>query len=138
MGQVIDTSVLVTMERRGLGLADLLVAFPVRGEEVVLSPFTVSEMLVGVQRTPLGPHRQRMEAFLEALLETIPLLPFGLREARSFGLLWAHLTTTGARIGILDALIAATALAQSYGVITDNLEHFQRVPGLSVAAPRWP
>lgn len=137
MGQVIDTSVFVTMERRELGLASLLAASPVPGEEVFLSSFTVSELLAGFHTAPLGSRRQQMEAFLEAILETIPILPFGLREARAYGLLWAQLLASGQKIKVFDALIAATALSNGHGIITEDLSRFQRVPGLAVVSPRW-
>ncbi len=137
MARLIDTSVLVTMQRRGLRLSHLVAALPDPAEEIALPAFTVSELLVGIHRAPVGPNKQRMEAFLEALLEVIPVLPFGLREARAHGLLWAQLLSQGQVIGAIDALIAATALAQGYGVLTENTEHFRRIPGLAVAAPRW-
>ena len=41
--------------------------------------------------------------------------------------------TTGAH----DLLIAATALAHGYGVMTDNIRDFERVPGLEVRQPDW-
>jgi tRNA(fMet)-specific endonuclease VapC len=137
LAQVIDTSVLVTMQRRNLRLSHLVAALPNPAEEIALPPFTVSELLVGIHRGPTGQNKQRMEAFLEALLDAIPVLPFGLREARAYGLLWTQLLSLDQVIGAIDALIGATALAQGYGVLTENVEHFQRIPGLVVAAPRW-
>jgi tRNA(fMet)-specific endonuclease VapC len=137
LAQVIDTSVLVTMQRRNLRLSHLAAALPNPAEEIALPPFTVSELLAGIHRAPTGQNKQRMEAFLEALLDAIPVLPFGLREARAYGLLWAQLLSLGQVIGAIDALIGATALAQGYGVLTENVEHFQRIPGLVVAAPQW-
>lgn len=138
MAQLIDTSVLVTMQRRRLRLSHLAAALPDPSEDVALAPFTVSELLVGVHRAPVGPNKQRMEAFLEAILEAVPVLPFGLRETRAYGLLWAQLLAQGQLIGAIDALIGATALAHGYGVLTENLEHFRRIPGLAAAAPQWP
>jgi tRNA(fMet)-specific endonuclease VapC len=44
----------------------------------------------------------------------------------------ARLTRTGQPIGQSDLMIAATAVAHNYGVVTHNVRHFERVPGLSV------
>lgn len=41
-------------------------------------------------------------------------------------------------IGLDDLLIAATALANSYDVLTDNVREFRRVPDLAVRRPTWP
>lgn len=38
----------------------------------------------------------------------------------------------GIRIALSDLLIASTALDLGYSVATDNLRHFQLVPGLQV------
>ncbi len=102
-----------------------------------MAAVTVSELLFGLHRADTAARRLRRENFLEALLETIPVLPFDLRAARVYGRIWSELAATGQMIGPHDAQIAATCLAHGYGVLTENLAHFQRVPGLDVASPRW-
>jgi tRNA(fMet)-specific endonuclease VapC len=42
----------------------------------------------------------------------------------------ARLNGLGTRIGDLDSLIAAQALARRLTLVTNNLREFQRVPGL--------
>ncbi len=41
-------------------------------------------------------------------------------------------------IALHDLIIAATALANGYGVLTENVRDFIRVPGLEVRQPTWP
>ncbi len=103
-----------------------------------MAAVTVSELLFGLHRADTAARRVRRENFLEALLETIPVLAFDLRVARIHGRIWAELAATGQMIGPHDAQIAATGLAYGHGVLTDNPKHFERVPGLEVTAPRWP
>ena len=67
---------------------------------------------------------------LEALLEAIPILPFGLPEARRHAELWADLRRNGTVIGAHDLLIGATALAQGYALATLNRREFAQVRGL--------
>jgi tRNA(fMet)-specific endonuclease VapC len=40
-------------------------------------------------------------------------------------------------IGLHDIEVAATALTHGYGVLTDNVRDFERVPGLIVRQPVW-
>jgi tRNA(fMet)-specific endonuclease VapC len=47
------------------------------------------------------------------------------------------LRSSGLTIGPYDAIIAATALANGYDVLTDNIREFSRVPGLVVRQPNW-
>jgi predicted nucleic acid-binding protein len=137
MATLIDSSVLIGLERRGLGL----VALPqimAEGEELALAAVTVSELLLGVYRADAPARRLRRESFLDALLETIPVLAFDLRVARTYGRVWSELLAQGRPIGVHDAQIAATALTHGFSVLTDNVRDFQKVPGLSTTAPRWP
>ncbi len=137
MARIVDSTVLVNLERRGLGLDALPKIMP-EGEEVALAAVTVAELVTGICRVTSAPRRLRMDAFLDALLETIPVLPFDLRDARTCGRLLATLMAQGQLIGVHDAQIAATALTRGYGVLTDNVRDFERVPGLTVTTPRWP
>jgi predicted nucleic acid-binding protein len=44
---------------------------------------------------------------------------------------------TGVSIPAPDLMIAATAIANGYDVITLDSRHFDRVPGLTVQLPDW-
>ncbi len=128
MGVVLDTSVLVGAERRALRLDLLLESL---GETpVAVAAITASELLHGCHRAGDAGVRARRAAFVDAVLEAIPVLPFGLAEARRHAELWAELARTGGMIGPHDMLIAATALALGHALATTNQREFGRVPGL--------
>ncbi len=135
MARLIDSSVLIRMERQGLSM-DLLATLVEAREEGAMAAVTVSELVRGILRTEAGPRRRRRESFLDAVLDAIPVVPFDLRSALACGRLLEDLR--GREIGAHDAQIAATALAHGYGVLTDNARHFERVEGLDVLVPRWP
>lgn len=132
MGIVLDTSVLVAAERRAVRFEALLESL---GEEPVgVAAITASELLHGCHRASDAGVRARRAAFVDALLDVIPVLPFGLPEARRHAELWAELARTGNVIGPHDLLIAATALAQGHSLVTMNEREFSRVPGLRLVA----
>lgn len=132
MGLVLDSSVLVGAERGAVRLEPLLESL---GEEAVwISAITASELLHGCHRASDAAVRARRGAFVEAVLDAVPVLPFGLPEARRHAELWAELARTGAMIGAHDLLIAATALAGGHALATLNRAEFGRVPGLRLAA----
>lgn len=76
-------------------------------------------------------------AFLELILARVDVLPFDAATARVHAEITALLISRGQRIGGHDALIAATAMAHDYAVLTDNLRDFGRVPGLDARQPVW-
>jgi len=132
VGVVLDTSVLVAVERGAVRFEALLESL---GEEsVAVAAITASELLHGCHRASDPGVRARRAAFVDALLDAIPVLPFGLPEARRHAELWAELARTGSVIGPHDLLIAATALAQGHALVTINQREFSRVPGLRLRA----
>jgi tRNA(fMet)-specific endonuclease VapC len=132
---IIDSSVFITAERRGLnplGLKDV-----VSDEPAVLATITASELLFGVHRADSPSRRTVREAFVEAILDIFPALPFDLIVARRHARLGSDLRSVGIKIGDHDLIIAATALANGYDILTDNPRDFDRVPGLVVRRPNW-
>lgn len=128
MGVILDTSVLVAAERRTVRFAVFLESL---GEETVgIAAITASELLHGCHRATDAGVRARRAAFVDALLDVIPVLPFGLPEARRHAELWADLAREGTVIGPHDLLIGATALAQGQALATLNQREFSRVAGL--------
>lgn len=49
----------------------------------------------------------------------------------------ASITASELLVGVHDLIIAATAVAQGYAVLTDNVREFRHVPGLVVRQPAW-
>ena len=85
-------------------------------------------MVYGAHR--LGPGRGALLARLESsLLADLPVLPFDVAAALRYGELRAAQERRGTAISDADLRIASIALAR---VVTGNVRHFERVPGLTV------
>jgi len=130
MGALIDSSVLIDAERGKLDLAELNTGH--ERETLSISAITASELLHGVHRAISPSQKAKRQAFVEALLARMPVLPFDLVTARIHAELWAKLAKRGARIGEMDLIISATAMAWDLTVITSDERSFPRVPGLRV------
>jgi tRNA(fMet)-specific endonuclease VapC len=126
---LIDTSVLVNAERRGLSLERA-----VGDEERAISAITASELLHGVHRAADEHVRARREAFVEHLISSMEPLPITTPVARAHAGIWANLERRGELIGAHDLWIAATAVSHGMGVATANADEFERIPGLTVVA----
>ncbi len=88
-------------------------------------PFVVAgELAAGVAMRD----RTRWQAFLSPLY----VLASSADVSWHYGRTYRHLHDTGRPIGANDLWIAATGLAYQMPVVTRNVEHFQRVPGLDV------
>jgi predicted nucleic acid-binding protein len=132
---LIDTSVLIEMERRGMRPEEI--ARFAASEPAAIASITASELLVGALRATPESRRLRRSAFVEDVLDAIPLLSMDLRVARVHARVSVDLYAIGSPIGDHDRIIAATALANGFDILTDNPREFERVPGLTVRRPDW-
>lgn len=130
MVTLVDSSILIAAERGQLDLG----ALGAKGEELefAISAITASELLHGVHRAAEPDRRAKREAFVERLLNSLPVLPFDLTAARIHARVWAELASEGITVGAHDLLIAVTAMAAGCAVATRDQRSFPRIPGLSL------
>jgi tRNA(fMet)-specific endonuclease VapC len=132
VGVILDNSVLVAAGRGTVRLQPFLESLG--DAPVAIAATAAAELLHGCHRAADPGVRARRFAFIDALLDLIPVLPSGLAEARRHAELWAHLAREGTVIGPHDLLIGATALAQGHLLATLNRKEFSRVAGLGFVA----
>ena len=131
MGLIIDTSLVIKLEREGASLDFNPTLDP---DAVAISAVTVSELLVGTYRSA-SDQGARRTAFVEAVLERFEALPITRSVARIHAQITASLMTSGQMIGQHDRWIAATAIEAGATVATLDRRDFDRVPGLQVVSP---
>jgi predicted nucleic acid-binding protein len=129
---IVDATVLIDAERGRFDMTAFLESLGDVG--IAIGAITASELLYGCERARDAALRGRRTAFVEAVLDTFPIISFGLLEARRHAQLWAHLAERGTPIGPHDSLLAATALANGFSVATLNIGEFERVPGLTLVS----
>ena len=135
MARLIDTSILIAMERQRLPFSTISDAYPT--DRFMISSITATEPLIGVERADTDDRRTLRAVAVERILADVTVVPFDVFVARVHATLWSRLTAGGAMIGERDLIIAATALAHGHDVFTHNVRDFGRVPGLVVRRPNW-
>ena len=130
LGVALDSSVVITAERKRLPVPQLVEAIQTGyGEiEVSLSPVTVAELVHGIYRAKTPETSQRRHAYIEELVNLVPLHPVTLQTAYLVGQIEGQEAAKGNVLPFNDLLIAAAAIEQGYAVLTDNLRHFERSP----------
>jgi tRNA(fMet)-specific endonuclease VapC len=128
MGVILDSSELIALERTR-GLVESLVATR-ENEPVGISVVTVAELLHGVERADTETRKLKRQAFVEKVIEMIPVFPFDVGAARIYARIWASLIQRGFTVGAHDLIIAATAISLDYTVITSNHRDFEKIEGL--------
>jgi tRNA(fMet)-specific endonuclease VapC len=134
VGIILDSSVIITAERKGHSVRQILEQVQAsQGEiEIGLSVVTVAELVHGAYRAKTPEQQQGRLAFIERLCQDVPVHPVTLDIARLAGRIEGQQEAKGIKVSFEDLLIGATALHLSYSVATFNVRHFQQIPGLSV------
>lgn len=103
--------------------------FAVVGEPVVCTSIVVAcELRFGAAKKGSSALSSR----IDQLLASFNVLPLDRGADRHYAEIRTHLSRQGEPIGSNDMLIAAHTLALDLTLVTDNVEEFGRVPGLSI------
>jgi predicted nucleic acid-binding protein len=90
---------------------------------------TVGELVYGARRVD----RAELTAKIESVLRQAQIvLPFDTAAARTYGALRVDLERAGTPLAEPDLRIASIAVARGLTLVSRNVRHFQRVPGLVV------
>ena len=128
---LLDTDILSNLmkPRPSMTLIAKLVSVP--SEEQFTSSITLGELIYGAHRL-----RARTTVLLErmnnTLLPNLPVLAFDATSANHYGEIRAELEREGTPLGDADLRIGSIALAHGLTVVTGNVRHFRRIPGLTI------
>ncbi len=99
------------------------------GERISTTPICACELFAGAYRSKKKEFEiKRVREFLARM----ELLEFSTQASEKFGRIRGDLEAKGSLVGDFDIMIAAIALTHNQRVLTRDLEHFQKIPGLTV------
>ena len=127
MGYLLDTNILSDLIRNPFGpVAQRIEA--VGAKAVCTSIIVAAELRYGCAKKG----SPRLQARVEDILATIPVLPLEVPADADYGRQRVQLEASGQPIGGNDLLIAAHALALGLTLVTHNTREFSRTAGLQV------
>jgi len=134
MGLILDSSVVIDAERRGETVERMIgrLIAHTGDQDAALSAIGLTELMHGLYRANTPALRLRRQSFLDELLGTLTVYPFTKEMAMLAGKLDGEEQSKGVVIPFGDLLIGATALSLGFSLLTANLRHFQKIPGLLV------
>ncbi|MGE5313626.1 MAG: type II toxin-antitoxin system VapC family toxin [Acidobacteriota bacterium] len=96
--------------------------------DIGISIITVCEFESGIPRSS---QPEKLRASIDTFLAPFGILTYEQIDARAFGGIDSYLRDHGIPIGDMDTLIASQALARGLILVTNNVRHYARVPGLA-------
>ena len=136
MGLILDSSVLIAVERKGCNARQALseIAARAAGEDVALSVVTLVELAHGAARADTPKRKAMRRQFLDELAVAVPIHPVTVPMALQAGQIDGENAARGVCGALADLLIGVTALELGYRVATGNVRHFRMVPGLEIVS----
>jgi predicted nucleic acid-binding protein len=136
VGLVLDSTVFIAAERRGLSVRETLAVFGTqfRGEPFALSVVSLMELSHGVARADTPARKAARQQYLDELTLASIVHPISVSIALRAGKIDGENAAKGIRTALADLLIGVTALELGYKVATSNLRHFHTIPGLAVVS----
>lgn len=131
MRYLLDTSVIVNF-LRGDPSARNWIAKCLQTGSFAMSVITYGELIYGAHRS--GVYKKeydRIEHFISDFLITI--LPVTQETIACYAAAKYALERKGNKLDDFDLLIGATAVVSESNLLTDNVRHFQRFPGITLA-----
>ena len=132
MAYLFDTDAIseVLKPRPAAGYVRWLAAIP--REEQFTSAVVVGELYKGAFRSSAA--ARHLENVEKRVLPAVTVLSYDVAAARVYGQVRARLESTGRPLADADLQIAATALLHDLELVTGNVKHFKRVPGLRISS----
>ena len=126
-GYLLDTNIISDIIRNPAGSAARRIE-QTDPKDICTSIVVAAELRYGCAKKGSA----KLLAKVEAMLETIPVLPLDVPADSEYGSIRSELEAAGQTIGLNDLLIGAHAHALGLTLVTDNMREFNRIRGLSV------
>jgi tRNA(fMet)-specific endonuclease VapC len=130
MKYVLDTNMLSALMKGDPRAVDRLKA--VSKDAVGVPQPALAEIAYGIARLPRSKRKEALQDRFDLLRTELPRVPWSDEVSECFGSVKAALEKRGERIEDFDAAIAAHALALGAVLVTADMSHMVRVPGLVV------
>ena len=120
MGLILDSSVVITAERRGDTVEKLIerVISVAGDQDAALSAVGVTELAHGIYRAQTPEIRARRQAFIDELLRTLTVYPYTTATALLAARIDGEQQAQGVTIPFGDLLVGVTALELGFSVLT--------------------
>lgn len=128
---LLDTTFLVSADRERESLDEVISD----DDDVAIAAISVAELTVGVELSS-GTRKRDRQAFVDDLLESVPVIPYDVSVAESHATLLVAVRRQGRPRGAHDLIIAATAHATGRDVVSADPTGFEDLPGVELRRHR--
>lgn len=122
---LLDTNICISLIKNRYGIRNKVAR--IGADHCFVSEITIAELFYGAAKSGKTKHYDDVKTIVE-LFKVISVYP----SLRLFGELKATLETAGKRLDNFDLMIGSTAIYNKMVVVTSNIKHFERIPGIKI------
>lgn len=123
---LLDTNICISLLKNKYGIREKIIE--VEPKNCFISEITIAELYYGAAKGERKTERVKDVEFISSKFEILPIFP----ALELFGNLKAQLEIDGNRIDDFDILIGSTALVNNLVMVTDNVQHLERLPDITI------
>ena len=123
---LLDTNIIVFLLRGQMGIRDSIERIGI--DQCHISEITYAELLYGAE---CSSDPAKNTALVDRVLEDINMIPIS-NSLKVFAKCRAHLRKIGKIVDDADILIGATAIDNKFIMVTENIKHFENLPGITL------
>jgi tRNA(fMet)-specific endonuclease VapC len=127
---ILDTNVLSALMKGDAHVVERLTK--TAPADVAVPQPVIAEIAYGLERLPHSKRRTALQARFDLMCSGLRRAEWNDAVSQAYGHIKATLERRGTRIEDFDAAIAAHALALDATLVTTNINHMTRIPGLRI------
>lgn len=126
MKYLLDTNICISLLKNKYGIRDAILG--VKPQNCYVSEITIAELYYGASKSNNREERVKDVDFIVSHFGIVPIF----RALPLYGDMKAKLENEGNRIDDFDILIGTTAIVNGMVMVTDNIKHLSRLPGIKI------
>jgi len=127
MGYLIDTNTIIYSIKNNIKVNERFKEY--LHVPKALSMITYAELYYGAKKIAFP---EKNMAIVRKTAELFPVIEITRPVIETFADIKVYLSKNGLILSDFDIIIGATALTMNYTLVTNDLNHFQRIPGLKI------
>jgi predicted nucleic acid-binding protein len=131
---LLDTNVLSEIRKSNGNAAVKAFVSKIRDDDIYISAISIGEICHGIEKLPEGPKKTELSIWLgQNLKERFHGKIISLDA--NIMMEWGRLQARSRTLPLFDSLIAASALAHRFTIVTRNIKDFDKIEGLLLLNP---
>ena len=123
---LLDTNICIFLLKNKCGIREAVIT--AKPENCFVSEITIAELYYGASKSNRKKERLRDVDFIVENFGILPIFP----TLQIFGDIRSELEEKGKRIDDFDVLIGAAAVYNNMILVTDNVQHLERIPNIKI------